>query len=88
MALVQSLHHPKFPIPRIGLIPSIEKLFPNECAADVVFYRGNAPAHIAKPTKLYLMHNSIKTRFYPEQSVDLNTIENLTYTEGNVNAIF
>ena len=65
-----------------GLIPSIDTLFPEESVADVVFYHGNAPAHIAKVTKHYLKHNLIKTMCYPGQTVDLNPIQNWAYTEG------
>jgi len=56
------------------LIPELADKFPN---GDGVFQQDLAPCHTAKKVAKFMTDNNIKTLPWPENSPDLNPIENL-----------
>lgn len=56
-----------------SLIPSMYTFFPN---GNMTFQHDNAPAHTARLTKKFFEDKNIKNMFWPDQSPDLNPIEN------------
>ncbi len=56
------------------LLPSADQLFKD---ADLIFQQDLAPAHTAKRTKSWLNDHGVGVLDWPENSPDLNPIENL-----------
>ncbi len=57
------------------MLPSADQLFKY---ADFIFQQDLAPAHTAKRTKSWLNNHSVGVIDWPENSPDLNPIENLS----------
>ena len=55
-------------------IPSINHLYPD---GDGIFMQDNAPVHTSKANKQFLNESGVKVNSWPDQSPDLNPIENL-----------
>lgn len=60
-----------------GWLPSIHTLFSQQERSEVIFQQDNAPALTAKATKKLLQRKSLKLKFWPGQSPDLNSFENI-----------
>ncbi len=56
------------------MLPSAEQLFKD---ADFIFQQDLAPAHTAKSTKSWLNDHGVGLLDWPENSPDLNSMENL-----------
>ncbi len=56
------------------MLPSADQLFKD---ADFIFQQDLAPAHTAKSTKSWLNYHSVGVFDWPNNSPDLNLIENL-----------